>query len=335
MPLTINTNMAASQAALYLSRNNDNLQASLNRLSSGSRITQPADDAGGLAVSMKLNGSIDRLQGASKNVGNAISFLQVQDGVLESAAKIVSRMGELKGLYADVLKSDSDKATYDSEFKDLQGQLYQLATTKFNGVALFGDLNDTSGDPGTTNANSKVFGTDDTDALNSLNVYVTEDGSSGSSVTVNQTLLMSALTMTVANAGASNETQTIATWTDANATQDDTNGTPENGTFSLAVNTAANRFSLEDVSSGFLTKALENIATARASNGGSVSRLRYAQENLDSQTTNMRAAVGRISDVDVAAETANLAKQQILVQASAAMVAQANTANNVALMLLQ
>ena len=153
---------------------------------------------------MKLEGSIDRLKGASNNVSNAISFLQVQDGLLESAANIVSRMGELKGLYADVLKSSSDKATYDSEFKDLQGQLYQLATTKFNGVALFGDLNDTNGDPGTTNANSKIFGTHDSDALNSLNVYVTEDGSSGSSVTINQTLLLSALTMTVANAGASN-----------------------------------------------------------------------------------------------------------------------------------
>ena len=97
MPLTINTNMAASQAAYYLSRNNDNLQASLNRLSSGKRITQPSDDAGGLAVSMKLNGSIDRIKGASNNVSNAISFLQVQDGILESAGSIVSRMGELKG----------------------------------------------------------------------------------------------------------------------------------------------------------------------------------------------------------------------------------------------
>ena len=137
MPLTINTNMAASQAAFYLSKNNDMLQASLNRLSSGKKITQSSDDAGGLAVSMKLEGSIDRLKGASNNVSNAISFLQVQDGILESAGNIVSRMGELKGLYSDVLKSSSDKATYDAEFRDLQGQLFQLAQTKFNGVSLF------------------------------------------------------------------------------------------------------------------------------------------------------------------------------------------------------
>ena len=66
---------------------------------------------------MKLEGSIDRLKGASNNVSNAISFLQVQDGILEAAGNIVSRMGELKGLYADVLKSSSDKATYDAEFR--------------------------------------------------------------------------------------------------------------------------------------------------------------------------------------------------------------------------
>jgi len=70
-------------------------------------------------------------------------------------------------------------------------------------------------------------------------------------------------------------------------------------------------------------------------NGGTVSRLQYTQENLQSQLTNLSAANGRIMDVDIATETAELAKHQILVQASAAMVAQANTSSNVALMLLQ
>ena len=80
MPLNINTNTAASSASYYLSKNNAALQKSLTRLSSGSRITQPADDAGGLAVSMKLSGTINRLNGVEKNIDNAISFLQVQDG---------------------------------------------------------------------------------------------------------------------------------------------------------------------------------------------------------------------------------------------------------------
>ena len=86
MPLNINTN-AAALSSYFLSKNNAALQKSLNRLSSGSRITKPSDDAGGLAVSMKLQGTINRLNGVEKNIGNAISFLQVQDGILENAAE--------------------------------------------------------------------------------------------------------------------------------------------------------------------------------------------------------------------------------------------------------
>ena len=82
------------------------------------------------------------------------------------------------------------------------------------------------------------------------------------------------------------------------------------------------------------TQALENIATLRATNGGQVKRLQYAQADVDSKIANMTAAHGRIMDVDIAAESSNLAKQQILVQASAA-TAQANSANDVALLLLQ
>jgi flagellin len=83
------------------------------------------------------------------------------------------------------------------------------------------------------------------------------------------------------------------------------------------------------------TQALENIATLRATNGGQVQRLMYAQSNVDTQVTNLTAANGRIMDVDIAAESSNLAKQQVLVQAAASMTAQANVANDVALMLLR
>ena len=120
MPLTINTNAAATTASYYLSRNNASLQKSLTRLSSGSRINKPADDAGGLAVSMKLNASINRLRGVNNNIQNAISFMEVQDGILQGSADILTRMGELKALSQDVLKNSSDIANYNTEFKSLQ-----------------------------------------------------------------------------------------------------------------------------------------------------------------------------------------------------------------------
>ena len=137
MPLTINTNSPAAAANYHLSRNQSALQKSLTRLSSGSRIVQPVDDAGGLAVSMKLESSITRLQGAQKNVQNATSFLEVQDGVLSSAGKILNRMIELKGLSDDVMKNSSDSASYNREFQDLQRQIYDMASLKFNGVSMF------------------------------------------------------------------------------------------------------------------------------------------------------------------------------------------------------
>ena len=79
MPITVNSNPAATAASFYLSKNNYAMQRSINRLSSGSRIVQPNDDAGGL-VSMKLESTITRLKGAEKNIRNAISYLEVQDG---------------------------------------------------------------------------------------------------------------------------------------------------------------------------------------------------------------------------------------------------------------
>ena len=79
MALTINTNSAAVTASYNLSQNNLALQKSLSRLSSGKRIVTTSDDAGGLAVSMKLNASVSRLNGISKNIQNAISYLDVQD----------------------------------------------------------------------------------------------------------------------------------------------------------------------------------------------------------------------------------------------------------------
>jgi flagellin len=138
MALTINTNMSATAAAANLNHNNSLLQKSLARLSSGSKITAPADDAGGLAVSMKLDAAISRTDATSTNVANANSFLQTQDGGLKSASQVLNRVAELKTLSTDVTKSASDVANYDAEFTALKAQLTSTAASTFNGVSLFG-----------------------------------------------------------------------------------------------------------------------------------------------------------------------------------------------------
>ncbi len=137
MSLVINTNPGASNAARNLNHSNSMLQKSLARLSSGSKITAPADDAGGLAVSMKMEAAIRRTDAASTNVANAVSFLQTQDGSLKTSGKILERIAELKTLSTDVTKSASDIANYDTEFTALKLELTNQTTNTFNGVDLF------------------------------------------------------------------------------------------------------------------------------------------------------------------------------------------------------
>lgn len=305
MAITINTNMAAARASYQLSKNNESLQKSLNRLSTGSRITKPADDAGGLAVAMKLKGSINRLKGVEANVGNAISFLQVQDGILESAGKIVDRMAELKALSQDVLKNTSDIANYNSEFANLQLQLRDMANTKFNGVSLFGT--------------GVAFGSDNT---NKKSIVTSADGTVN--VSINQSQLLSALTIDTngATAGTSLGSTTFA------------NAAGNANVFTFASATTSDAISLGAIDANVYTKALENIATLRSENGASVSRLMFSEEAATQRRTNLEAAHGRIMDVDIAAESTALAKYSILVQASASMLAQANQSTSIALQLL-
>lgn len=138
MAVVINTNYSATVASNNLASSNAMLQRSLNRLSSGSKIVTPSDDAGGLAVSMKLSAAAKRQGAVGSNIGNSVSYLQTQDGALKVTAKVLDRMSELKTLYADPTKNTSDLANYDSEFTALQSQLTSLTSEKFNGVTLFG-----------------------------------------------------------------------------------------------------------------------------------------------------------------------------------------------------
>jgi flagellin len=320
MPITVNSNPAAASANFYMSKNNSALQKSINRLSSGSKIVHPNDDAGGLAVSMKLESAVVRLKGAEKNIQNGISFLEVQDGVLANASKIMNRMIELKGLSQDVLKNSSDNDNYNREFKNLQVQLFEMGNLTFNGVSMFANFNS----EGTQEA---IF-SDMNQSLtldNTMSIFTSSDGSTGPKVSINKALLLSALSVDAGNLGNG------VTHTDGSIG----NGSNTDNNMTFAVSTYSTGINLEDISVGVFTQALENLATLRADNGGTMSRLQYASDNAQLQAKNFAAANGRIVDVDIAAESTNLAKYQILSQASASMIAQANSSMDIALMLLR
>jgi len=327
MSLNISTNTAALRAGSYLSANNKLLQRSFDRLASGKKLTSPVDDPGGLAVSMKLSAAVNRIQGAQNNVQNAISFLEVQDGMLDTVGKIIDRMSELKGLASqDPMKSDQDRSSYNNEFKDLQAQLHSIAKQKFNGVSLFAEHTETK------NASQAIFGgTDQED--NTMTIYTSSEGSTGSSVSMHKSVLLSALTFHTNLQRGSDE---YDNGDNSVAGNDGTDSGKFIATLATAGGSAADKFlDLDDISVGVITQALENVSFLRAQNGGVHSRLAFNQESLGSQKTNMRAALGRMVDVDIAEETTNLAKYSILNQAAASMLAQANASTDVALMLLR
>jgi flagellin len=326
MSLNISTNTAALRAGSYLAKNNALLQRSLDRLASGKKLTSPIHDPGGLAVSMKLSSSINRLAGAQNNVQNAISFLEVQDGMLDSVGKIIDRMSELKGLASqDPMKSAQDRASYNNEFKDLQVQLYDISQMEFNGVSLFANHQST--------AQTGVYGGEtvfkaqnqELDKDNTLTIYTSGDGSSGSKVSVNKSLLLSALTV-------GNALSIGNKWSEADNSIASTDTTKA---ITFASESVSGTLSLGQISVGVISQALENISYLRSQNGGVHSRLAFNLESLGQQKTNMRAALGRIVDVDIAEESMNLAKYTILNQAAASMLAQANASSDVALMLLR
>ncbi len=258
MSVVINTNYAATVASNNLAASNESLQRSLNRLSSGSKIVNPSDDAGGLAVSMKLSAAARRSGAASNNVGNAVSFLQTQEGVMKVAGKILDRMSELATLYTDPTKGTTDKANYGTEFTALTAELGKLAAETFNGIGLFG-------------------------SAGAISVNTTESG--GGAITgANITMPTSAPVIT-------------------------------------------------DLTT--ITAAITQLATDRAANGATQSRLGFASEVLTVNKQNLEAANSRITDVDVASESTQLARWNILVQSGTAMLSQANQTAQSALRLLQ
>jgi flagellin len=136
--MVINTNTSALSAARQLNDSSAMLSKSLSRLSSGSKIISPEDDAAGLAVSMRFDAQTNRIGAANSNVTNAISFNQTQDGFLKKVAKALDRMSELSVLAQDSTKSDADRTLYNAEFTKLGTYVNDLATKDFNGVSLFG-----------------------------------------------------------------------------------------------------------------------------------------------------------------------------------------------------
>ena len=358
MPIVVNSNSTATTASFNLSQANDSLRKSLARLSSGKRIVSPADDAGGMAVAYKLNSKLTRTEAAQQNIQNGISYLQVQDGALTTMANIIDRMSELRTMASDVTKNTQDVENYSKEFIELQRQLNQVRHEKFNGISLFATSQtlSTNTPPDLRPQLSKATGVDDMGRsyeIFSRQILTTADGvvndGNVSLNVVNMQHMLSLGGIDVRFIKATTSAQIEADragngGTGANGTNIFINlGNVNNGNQNDITNTAAeNEIYTSDgflksimfISMGSYTDIIQRVADARAENGAEQSRLGMASELLIQNQTNLEAAHGRIMDADVALESSRFARQNVLVQSSAAMVAQANQLTNIALQIL-
>jgi flagellin len=268
--MVINTNLPALTSARLLSDSSNKLAKSLNRLSSGSKLVSPEDDAAGMAVSLKFDAQISRIGAAQSNVNNAISFSQTQDGFLQKVANALDRMGELAVLAQDGTKTTDDDALYNKEFTKLQSYISDVTNKQFNGVTLF--ASSASGMAVTTdpeNNSTTLAGVDLTGIYNSISA--------------------------------------------------------------LAVSSAT----YASVALGTIRTTITDLASARADVGANIATLNSYNDQLGILKDNLASANSRIKDVDVAEESANYARYNILVQAGTAMLAQANQLPQNVLKLLQ
>jgi flagellin len=288
----INTNIQAIAGARNLNHSQEMLGRSLSRLSSGSKIVNPSDDAAGLAVSEKLDAQSKRVKAAGTNVQNAVSYVQTADGFMSGMTKILSRMSELAILAKDVTKNPSDVDLYQQEFTALQDQLRA-----------------TIGGP-----TSEIGGTVDNDtplgAFNGITLFGSNP--SGLSVTIGQAVGQN-MTISESNLRSGAMLGIIE--------QDNT------GAYTLA--------STDADSIQKITDAIQHVATQRATLGAAQSRLELASTTLQVENENLSAAISRIRDVDVAEESTQYARYNILVQSGTAMLAQANQTPQSVLKLLQ
>ena len=299
--LNINTNYGASFAAKAASSAQRGLDSAMEKLSSGSRINYAKDDAAGQAIATRISAEVQGLKMASRNASDAQGLIDTAEGALQESHNLLLRMRELAVQSANGTMSDDDRGAIDAELGQLIEEVERVAqTTSWAG-------------------NSLINGTGSTDGDKSFSFQVGVNGTSADTVTV-----------------TIDDTRVVAlglvTDYDSDAGADDVAGDNDNDYTATGAG-ADTRISISTQSGAqgaisTIDDAIGKVSDARAELGAVSNRLSSTINNLDQISVNLGASKGRIQDADFAAETSNLAKNQILQQAATAMLAQANASKN-------
>jgi flagellin len=287
---------------LYSSRVDSVIAKSVARLSSGKKLLSPADDSGGLAVALKIDSQRACLEASALNAQNAISYLQVQDGALQAIGSILDRFSELRTMAQDATKNSSDIDNYNQEFMELQLQYDSISDERFNGVSLF------AGDPDSTvdvqqdalvDSHAQYGGLEIKFDKFSRNLVLHPSGApNAGSVSISMVNLDYVMAIN---------------W---NAID------PNHLTLQPDGQELINN--LLALSIGQITNVIEKLASARAENGAEQNAVRNHHELLRSNLAALENAHGRIMDADVALESGQLAKRNVIRESSVSMQVQKN-----------
>lgn len=320
---TINTNVSSLIAKNAIGQNERAMSQAMTRLSTGSRINSARDDAAGLAISERMSSQISGLNMAVRNANDGISFLQTVEGATKEISSMLGRMRELAVQAASGTYTTADQAALDLEFDALITEIDRIATdTEFNGEAVLkGVLSDGNGSSN--------------DAALSKNIQIGADANQTIALSINTWRPTSAVDLDKAVGSlASSDATAGAYGTGSMYGKTDAGGTLANTAVSVdRITVASASDATESITQ--LDLAIAGAGAERAKYGAYMSRLQHAADNLANVSTNTAASRSQIADADYAAETTELARTQIISQASTAMLAQANQVKQSVLALLR
>ena len=322
MPMVVNTNQGSLSAQRSLAASGVELKQAMERLSSGKKINSAADDAAGFAIAERMTAQIRGLNMATKNANDGLSMLATVENATNDVTDMLQRIRELAVQAANDTNSLKDRGFLQTEVNSLLEEINRVATQTIynNKVVLDGNLTGHF-QVGTEKGQTIEFSIKsiDTDTLGLTDL---DDGNAAV-----------ASELTYATGDYVIDTAKMTSATTAGVTGDTTTaGTKATGTAgSISILTASDATdSLEKISA-----ALEQVAGNRAEYGALQNRLEYTVSNLMNVAEFTTSARSRIEDADFAAESARLAKAQVLQQTGTAMLAQANAAPQLALQLIR
>ena len=316
--MQITNNVAAFNVWKNYTRNSESLRDSMAKLSSGSRITNAGDDPAGLAMSERLRVQSRNTSAAASNVENKVNYLQTADSWLQKVQDMMGRMNELAVMANDGTKSSSDRDILQKEFGQMQEEIQRItsgatAAGKFNGLYLFrggSGVAVMAGDGVDSGSVSQQIGADVGMEFTSQSINLT---ATNTAVVGSYASYSYAANMSLAGSSFTN-----VTWASLITTDN----------LSISVQSAAS------AAVGKLAVGIDFISEKRAILGAELERMTHTLDGLQNYEENITATESRIRDVDVAKETTDMSKYQILQQVSTAMLAQANQLPNGVLQLL-